>query len=430
MTGTSDNRGGAGNPGRMRTLLGALGVLGAALLVVAYMMASGTEAKRKQPERIARLVETMTLSPADYGVRIEAWGTVQAARRIVLQPQVGGQIQSIGDGFEPGAHVKAGEVLVRIDPADYELTVSQRRADLIRARAELAQEQGRRAVAEEEFKLVGGDVTPAQKRLMLREPQLETARGAVAGAEAALQTAKLDLRRTEVRAPFNALILERNVNVGTRVANGTDLAVLAGTDAYWVELAVPAASLRWIETPGAVVRLYHAQVWGRDAFREGRVIRVLGDLENAGRMARLLVEVPDPLGVENPELPSLLLGAFLRAEIEGRRIEGGFAIERSSLRDGDTVWVMTGEDRLNIRPVEVLYRGATQVYLRDGLKAGDRLVVSDLAVPAEGMPLRTAEQKAATANTAPESAAGKEPSPPEPVNDEPAASSDASEPQS
>lgn len=403
MTGKSDNdaRLNAGT-GRMRTVFGVLAVLGATALIVIYMMASGTEAKRKPPERTARLVQTLSLSPVDYRVSIEAWGTVQAARRVTLQPQVSGQIQSIGDGFEPGAHVEAGDVLVRIDPADYQLAVSQRRADLVRARAELAQEQGRRAVAEEEFKLVGGDVTPAQKRLMLREPQLATARGAVAGAEAALETARLNLSRTEIRSPFNALILERNVNVGTRVANGTDLAVLAGTDAYWVELAVPAASLRWIETPGAVVRLYHDQVWGKDAFREGRVIRLLGDLENAGRMARLLVEVPDPLAMEDPEKPSLLLGAFLRAEIEGRRIEGGFAIDRSWLRDGDTLWLMTDEDRLEIRPVDVLYRGARQVYLRDGLKAGDRLVISDLAVPAPGMALRTSEKRESPAREAAE----------------------------
>ena len=385
MTETSENRG----RGRLRTLLGAGAVLALAVLVVGYMMSTGTEAKRKKPERAARLVETTALSPSDYRVRIEAWGAVEAARRVVLQPQVNGQINAIGDGFEPGAHVQAGEVLVKIDPADYELAVRQRRSDLTRARAELAQEQGRRAVAEQEFKLVGGDATAAQKRLMLREPQLETARAAVASAKAALETAKLDLSRTEITAPFNALVLERNVDVGTRVANGTNLAVLAGTDAYWVELSVPAASLRWIDAPGATVRLYHENVWGKGVSREGRVIRLLGDLDQGGRMARLLVEVPDPLSVQAPDRPALLLGAFLRAEIEGRRVEGGFAIDRSWLRDGDTLWVLSDDGRLEIRTVEVLYRGADQVYLRDGLKAGERIVVSDLAVPVEGMPLRT-----------------------------------------
>lgn len=394
MTETSENRG----AGRLQTLIRAAVVLGVAFLIVGYMMTTGTEAQRKKPERAARLVEMSTpLSPSDYAVRIEAWGTVQAARRVVLQPQVSGQVQAIGKSFEPGARVKAGDVLVRIDPADYELGVSQRRAELIRAKAELAQEEGRRAVAEQEFKLVGGQATAAQKRLMLREPQLETARAAVAGAEAALATAKLDLRRTEIRAPFNAVVLERDVNVGTRVANGTNLTVLAGTDAYWVELAVPAASLRWIETPGATVKLYHEQVWGKSVYREGRVIRLLGDLDSGGRMAHVLVEVPDPLSLENPDRPPLLLGAFLQAEIKGRRVEGGFAIDRSWLRDGDTVWVMTEDDRLAIRPVEVLYRGAEQVYLRDGLKRGDRLVISDLAVPVEGMPLRAAGQTPAPA---------------------------------
>jgi len=395
MAETPDNNSTA-NPGkgRLRSLLGAVTVLGLSVLVVAYLMSTGTEANRKKPERAARLVQTTTLSPSDYPVRIEAWGTVQAARRVALQPQLSGQVQSLGENFEPGARVEAGEVLTRIDPADYELAIRQRRSELVQANAELARERGRRAVAEQEFELVGGDATSDQKRLMLREPQLEAARAAVAGAAAALETAKLNLKRTEIKAPFNAVILERDVNIGTQVSGNSNIAVLAGTDTYWVELAVPAASLRWIEAPGASVRLYHDQVWGKSVFREGRITRVLGDLEKSGRMARLLVEVRDPLSLEDPNRPSLLLGAFLRADIEGRRIEGGFAIDRGWLRDGDTLWVMTDEDRLAIRAVDVLYRGADKVYVREGLKPGERLVISDLAVPVEGMLLRTGAEKA------------------------------------
>lgn len=371
-------------------VLPTVAVIAITALIVTYMMGSTTEAKRTRPERAARLVEVTGLSAGDHTISIEAWGTVQPSRQVSLQPQVAGEVQAIGEGLEPGARVKAGELLVKVDPSDYELTVRQRRSELTRARAELAQEQGRRAVAEQEFTLLEGEVTPAQRRLMLREPQLETARAAVASAEAALAEAELNLKRTEVRAPFNALVLERGVNIGTRVTSGSTLATVAGTDAYWVELTVPASSLRWLEIPGATVRLYHESVWGRNAWREGRVIRLRGDLEDRGRMARLLVEVKDPLGVREPDRPALLLGAFLRAEITGRTLAGALALDRAWLRDDDTLWLMTPDNRLTIRPVEVLYRGADRVFLRDGVKPGERLVTSDLAVPAEGMPLRAA----------------------------------------
>ncbi len=370
--------------------LPALAVLLVAGAIVAYMMGSVTKAQRSPPPRAARLVEVVTVTPADRPITIEAWGTVQAARRVSLQSRVAGEVQSIGAGFEPGALLEKGELLLRIDPADYELAVRQRRSDLTRARAELRLEQGRRAVAEQEFALLGDEVTADQRGLILREPQLETARAAVASAEAGLAEAELNLKRTVVRTPFNALVLERGVDLGTRVGSGSTLAELADTDTFWVELAVPAASLQWMETPGARVRLYHPQVWGPQIYREGQVIRLRGDLDEKGRMARLLVSVPDPLGSGAPDSPRLLLGAFLRGEIEGRALPGVFALDPAWLRDGNTVWVMAPDGRLAVRPVAVVYRGSREVYVADGLAPGERLVTSDLGVPVEGMALRVA----------------------------------------
>jgi multidrug efflux pump subunit AcrA (membrane-fusion protein) len=230
---------------------------------------------------------------------------------------------------------------------------------------------------------------------MLREPQRETARAAVAAAEAALAAAELNLERTRIKAPFNALVMERQVNTGTRVGTGASLATLVDTDAFWVELAVPAASLRWLNLPtegeeGSKVRLYQEQIWGAGRYREGRVIRVRGDLDEKGRMARLLVAVNDPLALTDGERPPLLLGAFVRAEIAGRELEQVLALDRGWLRDDNTLWVMDRDDNLAIRHPPLIYSGTSEVYVRDGLQAGDRIITSELAVAVEGMPLRTA----------------------------------------
>ena len=366
-------------------------------LAVAYMMSSTTKARRTKPVQQAPLVEVTTAAPGNPRLTIEAWGTVQAARRITLQSQVAGEVQRIGPALEPGAHAPQGELLLQIDPADYRLAVRQRQADLTKARADLALEEGRRAVAEQEFALLAKEIgaSEAQRRLMLREPQRETARAAVASAEAALAAAQLDLKRTTVSAPFNALVLERLVNVGTRVANGANLATLVDTDTFWVELAVPAASLQWLAIPdngedGSPVAIHQERVWGAGQYREGRVIRLRGDLDEKGRMARLLVAVPDPLALADDSKPRLLLGAFVRAEIQGRQLEDVLVLERNWVRDGDTVWVMDGAGKLAVRRPQVVYSGANQVYLRGGLEPGDRIVTSELAVAVEGMPLRAA----------------------------------------
>ncbi len=390
------------NPGSYarKLLLPAL-VIALAAAAVTYMMTTSTHAQRSKPERQARLVEVIDIAPQASRLSIEAWGTVLAARQVTLQSQVAGEVQHTSDAFEPGARVARDELLLQIDPADYKLAIRQRRADLTKAKAELALEEGKREVAQQEFALLSQETGPSQqqRRLMLREPQRETARAAVAAAEAALAAAELGLARTRVKAPFNALVMERQVNTGTRVSNGANLATLVDTDTFWVELAVPVASLRWLKLPagdeaGSEVHLYHEQIWEAGHYRSGRIIRLRGDLDQKGRMARLLVAVSDPLALAEPEQPPLLLGAFVRAEIEGRELEDVLALDRGWLRDDNTLWVIDRDDKLAIRRPPLIYSGANEVFVRDGLQAGDRIIISELAVAVEGMPLRTAAKPA------------------------------------
>jgi RND family efflux transporter MFP subunit len=375
-------------------------VIVVAALATTYLMNAPSHAKRGKPSREARLVEVVDVSPGKAALSIEAWGTVEPARQISLQSQVTGEIQQIAENFQPGAYADKGSLLLQIDRADYESTLRQRRADLTKAKADLALEVGKAAVAEQEFDLLSQETAPSpeQRSLMLREPQQATARATVASAEAVLAAAELDLKRTRVTAPFNALILERHADLGARVATGGNIATLVGTDTFWVELAVPAASLRWIDLPeegesGSQVQLYQDQVWSPGYFRQGRVIRLRGDLDQKGRMARLLVEVSDPLALKEKHQEPLLIGAFVRAEIKGRELEDILALERSWLRDADKVWVMDSENKLAIRQPQVVYRGVDKVYVRGDLQTEDRVVISDLSVAAEGMPLRLAQER-------------------------------------
>ncbi|MEJ2609843.1 MAG: efflux RND transporter periplasmic adaptor subunit [Candidatus Thiodiazotropha sp.] len=366
-------------------------------ITVAYLMNADKHAKRGKPTREARLVEAIEVTPTTVPLNIEAWGTVEAARQISLQAQVAGEIRQIGKNFEPGAYVEKGSLMLQIDKADYESALEQRRADLVKAKADLSLEEGKSAIAEQEFKLMGKEAvpSPAQRRLMLRQPQQATARATVSSAEAILAAAKLDLARTRVTAPFNALIMDRQSDLGARVSIGGNIATLVGTDTFWVELAVPAATLRWIDlpdksTPGAQVNLYQDKVWDKGYFREGHVIRLRGDLDEKGRMARLLVEVTDPLALDDQTQQPLLIGSFVRAEIKGKELQNVLILERGWLRDDDKVWVMDSEDKLAIRLPHMVYRGVNQVFVRNGFKPGDRVVTSELAVAVEGMPLRLA----------------------------------------
>ena len=374
-----------------------LAVIAAGVFGAKQLVETGPKATRKPPERLARLVvvEDVRFENAESVVR--AMGTVLTARTAEIQPRVSGEIVSLSDQLIPGGLVDAGDELIRLDPADYEIAVRQREADVERFKSDLAVELGQQAVAKREFELLGTSVDLANRDLMLRKPQLAAANAALESATASLERAELDLRRTTVMAPFDAMVKVRYVDLGTQVNTATKIAALLGTGEFWIEVAVPVDELRWIRIPrragevGSKVRVYDEAAWGAGVHREGTVLRLVGDVEEKGRMARLLVSVPDPLARRkgNEGAPRLLLGSYVRVEIVGAEIPSAAVIERRFLRNGDQVWIMDPAGRLEVRDVVVAFRGDVLVYVTGGIRAGEKLVVSDLSSPVPGMPLRS-----------------------------------------
>ena len=363
------------------------------------LMQSGPSAKREPPPRQARLVEIQPVVFGSASTRIDAMGTVIPAESVTLQAQVGGEIVSVSDDLEPGGLFSAGDELLRIDPRDYELAVLQRESEVAQAQSTLRLEQGQQAIAKREFEIHNESMQEDDLDLVLRKPQLESVRAQLALARASLEKAQLDLQRTRVRAPFNAIVESKAVDVGARVTTANTLAVLAGTDACWVEVSVPVRELKWISIPrgsavaGSRVRISNPAAWGEGAWREGHVIRLAGGLEKEGRMARLIVAVDDPftLRPENSDKPVMLMESYVSVEIEGRPLEQVASVAREHLRDGDQLWIMGADDALDIRKVDIVFRGHNQVLVTNGIEAGERLVVTDLAAPVAGMPLRINE---------------------------------------
>lgn len=385
---------------RVLQILLALALLGGALGLARWMLNNRPAPKRKRPPKHATMVQVIQVRPSPEHVVVKATGTVRAAQQVDLRPRVRGEVRFISPEFLPGGVFKRGQTLLRIDAADYRLAVRQAAAAVAQARANLKIEEGRQAIARRELRLVGKAAMGANTDLVLRKPQLQTARSALESAQATYQKAALDLKRTTLRAPFNAVVQTRGVNIGTRVTETTSLAKLVGTDTYWVELVVPVSQLRWIRIPtaaggsGSRVRVFeHRRGTGR-AFREGSVLRLAPDLEEQGRMARVIVGVEDPLALQPTSTPKprLLIGAYVRAELVGKPLASVFALPRRLLRGDSDVWLLGASSRLEIRKVTVAHRGPDRVLVTGGLKAGDRLVVTDLTAPVPGMRLRVLER--------------------------------------
>lgn len=390
----------AGPPLWLKALRAALAavIVGGAWFGAQALINTRPEARRRPPQQNAALVSVMEVTPQRHQIEVEASGRVIPSREVVLQPQVQGELVALGPRVEVGGLLTEGELVARIDPRSYQLAVAQARAALVRGQATMKLEQGQQDVARREYELIALDAAQANPELILRKPQMDSARATVEGARAALQQAALELSRTELRAPFNAAVRARHVSPGSRVTPATPLATLVGTDRWWVEVTVPTDRLRWIIAPdadgqgGSKARVRDEPLWGAGVWREGRVVRVAAELEEAGRMARLRVGIEDPMGLADADRPGLLLGSWVQVTLEGRALEGAVRLEPQLLRDGDQVWVMTPEGTLDIRPVTVAYRGRQEVYITQGLKAGERVVTSDIVGPTRGMALRTGDE--------------------------------------
>lgn len=403
--------------GRLIRLLLIVGILSSAAVVSIHWVRNPPRTERRPMRTLSTLVEVIPIRPEDTRVTVRGMGTVVPARSVQLAARVSGQVVSVSPQLEPGGLFHEADEVLRVDPEDYELALLRAEGELVRARSDVSLEMGQQSVARREYEILGQEVRPEEQELLLRRPQLQAREASVTIAEAAVERARLDLRRTSVRAPFNAVVRAKTIDVGSYVTPGAALATLVGTDEYWIEILLPMDHLQFVSLPdtegegGAPARVFHAAAWGERVWREGRVLRLLTDLEPQGRMARLLVSVADPLQMDAPhgDARPLILGAFVRVEIEGDELRGVVRIPRTALRDGGHVWLMQPDKTLAIREVSVAWSGPDYVYVRNGITEGELLVTSDLSAPVEGLPLRLADDPddAAPRHDAPEAGQGQ-----------------------
>jgi len=383
---------GPNRPAALLRLLLPVVVVAVGAVIAVWLMQSGPKAKPRQKVRNAVAV---AVRPVEYGPQtttISIMGTVRPKNEVVLKPQVSGKITSISDKLVPGGHFNKDEILLTIEPNDYQLAVQQLASEVARAEADLRIELGRQRVALKEYQLLGETVSDEERDLMLRVPQLESSKASLEEVKTRLEQARLDLERTTVKAPFNSVLITREVNLGASVTPSTTLATLVDSDTYWVEAPIAASQIKWIKVgqQGSAVRIYDSASWGPGLYREGRTAGMAATVEAQGRMVELLVEVADPLALTNHSegQPKLLLGSYVQVKIEGAALPRAAMIERDLIRDGDRVWIMDDQGNLDIRPVEIAFRARDHVLITGGINAEEKLVTSNLPSPVQGMTLR------------------------------------------
>ncbi len=374
-------------------------ILGGGLIGARALIAARPEVKKATQQASATVVEVITVQSEDTQAVISAFGTVRAHQELSVQPQVSGSVVEQHARLLKGGLLHAGEVLLRIDPRDYTYAVETQQGALAKAEFELELERGNQVIARREWNLLESSIETSEmgKQLALRQPHLREKQAAVAAARSRLAKAELDLQRTTLSAPCNALVLDESVEVGQLVMSQTPVARLVCTDAFRVEVSIPMHELAWVAIPGSTqargsqVRVIRDLGSDKTAQRHGVVAGLLGDVSENGRMARLLVLVEDPLSrttAQNQQLP-LLLGEYVRVEIDGPQLTDVFVVPRNTLREGGRMWVKNGNNQLEIRQVEVALSRHDSLLIQSGLRDGDQVITSPLPVALSGMLLQS-----------------------------------------
>jgi len=370
------------------------------LPIVVLLVGAGAAAmiisSRQAPPRVERphlgpLVEVMAAEVADVPVTVTGHGEVVAKVAVDVVPQVAGQVVKVHPSLVAGGFFRAGDVLLVIDPRDYELAVERAQAVVARAQVTLEREQAEADVAREEWDVLNPGEEPTSG-LVVREPQVRQSEAELAAAIAELSAAELNLQRTRISLPFDGVVVSESVDVGQFVGTGNRLATVYGTDVVEVRVPLDSRELAWFTVPsrgeqGPLVEIT-ATLGGAQRVWEGRVIRMEAQVDQKSRMVHVVVEIPSPYKTTDGR-PALLPGTFVDVSIVGRILTDVVAIPRHAVREGGGVWVIE-DGKLRVREIEILRSDRQQTLVASGLADGDLVIVSTLDAVTDGMIVRVA----------------------------------------
>lgn len=341
------------------------------------------------------LVETIAVAERPAGFEVRVQGTVRPRTQTTLVSEVSGTVLEVSSAFVAGGFFRSGDLILKVDPKDYEVAVARAEAQLANRQALLAQEIARAEQAVRDWASIGRG-TPSD--LVLRKPFVAEAEANVRAAEADLRAAQINLARTEVRAPFDGLLREKRADIGQFVGVGTAIGVLAAVDTAEVRLPLTEADLAVVDLPpeGLPVTL-HARSAAVEGAWPARLVRSEGVLDERTRVLHVVVEVPDPYGLNGvgDRAPPLKFGSFVEGRIPGALSHPVIVLPRHVLRGMDEVMLADADDRLRLRAIEILRTDRDSVYVSAGLVPGERVVTTVIETPVEGMQLRVLEAEPA-----------------------------------
>ncbi len=315
------------------------------------------EPKSKQPPPIVPTVEILKISPEDHAPPVKSYGTVSSYFETALTPQVSGRITYVSEKFRVGETIDTEHLLVKIDPTDYEAALATEEANLTVAERTFAEEEIRAEQASGDWKASGRDLSKASE-FVLRKPQLAAAQANIASAKATIAKARADLDRTEVRAPFPAIITARQASPGNQASPQASLGTLVSTEKVEIRLPLTADQVSRITLPASAELsspLKPGTTWSASLVRMEPVV----DQQN--QVIYAVAEVEKPF---EGEKPPLAVGIFANATIQANSIGQSYRVPEAAYVNDSYLWTVDPENKLQRVEAERLYSDDGHVYLK------------------------------------------------------------------
>lgn len=345
------------------------------------------------PEPLRPVVSILHAQPSAISLAVNTQGTVEARRRISLVAEVSGKVEKVSQQFEEGAFFNEGDILLRLEQADYEFAIARARSQVAAAEQRLAEERGRNRQAKREWRELG---TVEANALFLRQPQMKAAEAALLAAKADVSAAELALTRTEIRAPFSGRIETKRVDLGQYIAPGTAVAEIYATDIVDVALPLNDSQLGALKLPmnanvdlGSPVTL-STDFGGREWQWQAKIRRVQAVVDRQSRTVNAIAEVLEPFESQASGRPPLTPGMFVRAEIPTPPMPNLVQLPASALRSDNTVLLVGDGDKL-IRQSVIVQRRTEQWAWVAGLKEGSRIVRAQTGLLIAGLKVEVSE---------------------------------------
>ncbi|KGJ87904.1 efflux RND transporter periplasmic adaptor subunit [Thalassotalea sp. ND16A] len=362
------------------------------ILATGILLFVGFSGMKKPPQEKAKvdntpIVAVEAVTVASMTLQVSSYGIVQPKYETELVAQVSGQIVALSEEFVRGGFVSKGKLLARIDPNDYEAALIDAQANMASARAALETERAQGKVAESEWKRIT-NTSPTE--LSLRKPQLAQELARVKSAQASVLRAQRNLERTEIRAPYDAMIDSRAIGLGSFVGVGSNVGKLLGTALAEIRLPVADNQLQYLSNYGddAMVNLSGAFA-GVDVTWRAKIARSEGVVDNKSRMTYLVAEVKDPYALNETateQKTALRFGSYVNANIVGINLAQASSVPRYLVENGRLA-VLDAESKLQYVNIEIARQDGENVIVSNGLSDGDQLIVSALDYPVNGMKL-------------------------------------------